>query len=138
MDLNGRKLLNVIQSQFPLVDQPFLAMGQELGISEEEVLDRLCELKRQNVVRQIGAILDTRRLGYKTTLVAFAYDAGQLHQGTRVISGHPGVSHNYAREGHYFNPWFTLAVPADIGSRPTIGISVTSTAAPATTAQGSG
>lgn len=113
MDMCDRKLLNLIQSQFPLVDRPFLAMGQELGISEQEVIDRLSELKRQNVVRQISAIFDTRRLGYKTTLVAFAYAPEQLHAGALVINRHPGVSHNYAREGSYYNLWFTLAVPSD-------------------------
>jgi len=113
MDLIDRKLLNLIQSRFPLVDQPFHSLGRELEINEAEVLSRLEELKRQNVVRQISAIFDTRRLGYKTTLVAMAYAPDKLHQGALVINRHPGVSHNYAREGSYYNLWFTLAVAPD-------------------------
>ena len=113
MDITDRKLLNLIQGNFPLVDQPYLVLGQELGIGEQEVIDRLGELKRQNVVRQISAIFDTRRLGYKTTLVAFAFDPERLHEGALFINRHPGVSHNYAREGSYYNLWFTLAVPPD-------------------------
>ena len=113
MDLVDRKLLNLIQSRFPLVDHPYLELGQDLDIPEQDVIDRLAELKRQNVVRQISAIFDTRRLGYKTTLVAFAFEPGQLHQGALFINRHPGVSHNYAREGSYYNLWFTIAVPPD-------------------------
>ncbi|MFQ6030415.1 MAG: Lrp/AsnC family transcriptional regulator, partial [Dehalococcoidia bacterium] len=113
MDLTDRKLLNLIQSQFPLVDQPYQQLGEELGITEEQVIDRLTELKRQNVVRQISAIFDTRRLGYKTTLVAMAYEPESLHDSALFINRHPGVSHNYAREGSYYNLWFTLAVPPD-------------------------
>ncbi len=113
MDLTDRKLLNLIQGPFPLVDRPFLKLGEELGIGEQEVLDRLAELKRQNVLRQISAIFDTRRLGYKTTLVAMAHDRAKLHKGALQINRHPGVSHNYAREGSYYNLWFTLAVPPD-------------------------
>jgi DNA-binding Lrp family transcriptional regulator len=113
MDLTDRKLLNLIQSQFPLVDQPYQALGDDLGITEQDVLHRLTELKRQNVVRQISAIFDTRRLGYKTTLVAMAYQPDALHQSALFINRHPGVSHNYAREGSYYNLWFTLAVPPD-------------------------
>jgi DNA-binding Lrp family transcriptional regulator len=113
MDLIDRKLLNIIQSKFPLVERPYLAIGEELGIEEDEVIERLATLKRQNVARQISAIFDTRRLGYKTTLVAFAYDPEQLHQGALFINRHPGVSHNYAREGSYYNLWFTIAVPPD-------------------------
>ena len=63
MDLIDRNLLNIIQSRFPLADRPYLEIGGELGIGEQEVIDRLTELKRQNVVRQISAIFDTRRAG---------------------------------------------------------------------------
>ncbi len=113
MDLTDRKLLNLIQSRFPLVDEPYRALGRELDINEAEVIPRLAELKRQNVLRQISAIFDTRRLGYKTTLVAMAYAPERLHQGALTINRHPGVSHNYAREGSYYNLWFTLAVPPE-------------------------
>ena len=113
MDLIDRKLLNLIQSRFPLADRPYLELGEELGISEQETIDRLAKLKRQNVVRQISAIFDTRRLGYKTTLVAIAYHPDRLHRAALRINRHPGVSHNYAREGSYYNLWFTLAVPPD-------------------------
>jgi DNA-binding Lrp family transcriptional regulator len=111
MDLIDRKLLNLIQSRFPLVVQPYREIGKEIGIAEQEVIDRLFDLKRKNVVRQISAIFDTRRLGYKTTLVALAYAPDRLHRGALRINLHPGVSHNYAREGSYYNLWFTIAVP---------------------------
>ena len=113
MDIIDRKLLNKIQSPFPLVTQPYLQLGEEVGVSEQEVIDRLTELKRTNVLRQISAIFDTRRLGFKTTLVAMAYEPDQLHQAATEINKHPGVSHNYAREGSYYNLWFTLAVPPE-------------------------
>lgn len=113
MDLTDRKLLNIVQSNFPVVEEPYRAIADEVGITEDDLLARLAELKRQNVVRQISAIFDTRRLGYKTTLVAFAYGEEDLHAGAIYINRHPGVSHNYAREGSYYNLWFTLAVPPD-------------------------
>ena len=111
MDLTDRELLNIIQTKFPLVEQPYEELGNSLGVSEGEVIDRLDALRRDNVVRQISAIFDTRRLGYKTSLVAMAYDPGKLHSGALKINEHPGVSHNYAREGSFYNLWFTLAVP---------------------------
>ena len=113
MDLTDRELLNLIQGTFPLVDQPYLSLAQQLQIDEDGVISRLEALKRSNVLRQISAIFDTRRLGYKTTLVAMAYDHDKLHRGALQINRHPGVSHNYAREGSYYNLWFTVAVPPD-------------------------
>ncbi|MCH8225420.1 MAG: AsnC family transcriptional regulator [Chloroflexi bacterium] len=113
MDMTDRKLLNLVQSSLPMVNRPYLKLGKELGLEEKEVLDRLAALKRRNVLRQISAIFDTRRLGFKTTLVAMAYDPDKLNRAAREINRHPGVSHNYAREGSYYNLWFTLAVPPD-------------------------
>ena len=110
MDLVDRKILNIIQTRFPLVEMPFAEIGDEVELLEEEVIERIGELKGKNVVRQISAIFDTRRLGYKTTLVAMRLPADELDAAAQIINVHPGVSHNYARNGH-FNLWFTVAVP---------------------------
>ena len=113
MDLTDRRLLNLVQGPFPMVHRPYQALAQKLDTTEQNIIERLPELKRTNVLRQISAIFDTRRLGYKTTLVAMAYEPDQLHQGAMYINKHPGVSHNYAREGSYYNLWFTVAVPPE-------------------------
>jgi DNA-binding Lrp family transcriptional regulator len=111
-ELNGvdRSLLDQLQAEFPLVPQPFAALGQPLGLGEDEVLARVRRLKGGGIIRQIGAIFDTRRLGYQTTLVAFHAEEGRVEEVAGRISAHPGVSHNYARPHHY-SLWFTLAVP---------------------------
>jgi DNA-binding Lrp family transcriptional regulator len=74
------------------------------------VLARVRALKEAGLIRQIGAIFDTRRLGYQSTLVAFHVPEAALGAVAAQVSAHPGVSHNYARSHHY-NLWFTLAVP---------------------------
>ena len=111
MDLQDREVLNVIQTAFPMDERPYLAIGRELGLEESDVIQRIRRLRRENVVRQIGGIFDTRRLGYKTSLIAFRYPEDLLHKGALAVNKHPGVSHNYARVGHEYNLWFTLAVP---------------------------
>ncbi len=111
LDLDDRRILNVIQSRFPLAEAPYRAVAEELGMSEAEAIQRIGALKRKHVVRQISAIFDTRRLGYKTSLVAMSFPPEKLHKSALFINRHPGVSHNYAREGHQFNLWFTLAAP---------------------------
>lgn len=62
------------------------------------------------LIRQINAIFDTRRLGYKSALVAFSVNSNKLDFVADIINQHPGVSHNYERN-HEYNMWFTLAVP---------------------------
>ena len=109
LDTIDRELLNLLQASCPLVQEPFDSLAQRLGINSSQVIDRIQALKDRNVVRQISAIFDTRRLGYKTVLVAMRFPPDKLDPGARVINEHPGVSHNYARVGDY-NLWFTLAV----------------------------
>ena len=110
LDLTDRTLLNHLQSSFPLTEDPYESLGRELKIDGSEVTDRVRRLKDKNIVRQISAIFDTRRLGYRTSLVAARYPPDKLDDGAQTINEHPGVSHNYARNGR-FNLWFTLAVP---------------------------
>ena len=119
IDTIDRELLNLLQASCPLVREPFEDLGRQLRINTSEVIDRIQALKERNVVRQISAIFDTRRLGYKTVLVAMRFPPDKLDPGARVINEHPGVSHNYARVGDY-NLWFTLAVPPQDSLEETI------------------
>ncbi len=71
LDALDRALLERMQAGFPLVQRPFAALGEKLGLGESEVLARVRQIKEAGIIRQIGAIFDTRRLGYQSTLVAF-------------------------------------------------------------------
>ncbi len=105
-------LLSLIQKEFPLTKKPFKELGEKLGISEEEILEILREQKKNSIIRQISPIFDTKRLGYKSSLVAFRVDEKDINKAVEVINSHPGVSHNYERN-HDFNIWFTIAVAPD-------------------------
>lgn len=107
--IDGR-LLNLVQARFPLTREPFAALGEELGVTEQDVLDRLQRMKDEGLIRQLGPVIDGRRLGYQTTLVAMRLPEDQLAQAEELLRRHPGVSHGYERD-HHFNIWFTLALP---------------------------
>lgn len=119
MDKIDRRLMNLVQSSFPLTPRPFKALGNELGIAEEAVLQRLERFKAEGLVRQISAIFDTRSLGYQSTLVAMKIPSERLDEAAHVINEHPGVSHNYSRN-HAFNLWFTIAVPPESSLESTV------------------
>ncbi|MGB7956142.1 MAG: Lrp/AsnC family transcriptional regulator, partial [Candidatus Nitrosopolaris sp.] len=115
IDTVDKQLLNEIQWVFPLTDRPYLEISKRYNISEKDVMQRTSHLKEIGLIRQINAIFDTRRLGYKSALVAFEVKPDKLNHVAEEVNKHPGVSHNYERS-HEFNMWFTLAVPpsADI------------------------
>jgi len=115
LDIVDRRLLDLLQRDFPLTARPFAAIGERLGLPEEEVLARVRCLKgpdKGRLIRQISAIFDTSALGYKSTLVAMQAPPDEVERAAAAINRHPGVSHNYQRD-HTWNLWFTLAVPPD-------------------------
>ena len=110
MEKLDKEILNEIQWTFPLVPKPYAVMAEKFGLSEEDMMQRLRHLKEKGVIRQLSAIFDTRRLGYKSALVAMSIEPDKLDYVANMINKHPGVSHNYERN-HEYNLWFTLAVP---------------------------
>jgi DNA-binding Lrp family transcriptional regulator len=110
IDIIDKKILNEIQWVFPLAERPFLELSKHYDLSEEEIIHRIIRLKQIGLIRQINAIFDTRRLGYKSALIAFAVYPDKLDYVAGEVNKHPGVSHNYERN-HEYNMWFTLAVP---------------------------
>ena len=110
MDDLDKEILNEIQWTFPLVPQPYHEIAKKFDVSVDVIKERLVNLKKIGVLRQLSAIFDTRKLGYKSSLVAMEIESDKLEYVANQINRHPGVSHNYERN-HQFNLWFTLAVP---------------------------
>ena len=109
MDELDKQLLNLIQTEVPVVARPWAEIGAKLGTDETAVMQRVAALKTGHAIRQISAIFDTQSLGYKSSLVACQCDPQRVDEIAGIISAHPGVSHNYRRD-HTFNLWYTLAV----------------------------
>ena len=110
LDISDRRLLNLIQTDFPVTREPFTSLAQRLGTSIDEVMQRITRLKEEGIIRMIGPVIDSRSLGFHTTLVAMKVADANLEKAEQVIAIHQGVSHGYERE-HRFNVWFTLALP---------------------------
>lgn len=117
------ELLFQMQNAFPMTQRPFEVIAKELDTSEEEILSMVQKLRDEKIIRQTSAIFDTKRLGYKSSLVAFKVDEDKIDEAAKVINAHPGVSHNYLRN-HDYNIWFTMAVAPDsqLGLEKTIEI----------------
>ena len=112
LDDLDKRLLNLMQSRFPLEPRPFARVAALAEVAEEEVLRRVQRLVDERIIRQITPIFDTRALGYSSMLVAAKVDPENPHRAASIINAHPGVSHNYLRN-HDFNLWFTIATEPD-------------------------
>lgn len=112
LDETDKRLMNLLQSSFPLDPDPFALLASEAELELEDVLTRTRRLLDERIIREITPIFDTRALGYESMLVAAKVDAENPQRAAAAVNAHPGVSHNYLRT-HDFNLWFTIAVPPD-------------------------
>jgi DNA-binding Lrp family transcriptional regulator len=106
-----RRLLEKAQDDFPLTVRPWKSIGDGLGISEKEVMERLARLSREGVVRKIGPALDAQRIGLRaSTLIAMKVPKNRIQNVAKLVSKYREVSHCYERE-HEYNLWFIIAAP---------------------------
>jgi DNA-binding Lrp family transcriptional regulator len=112
LDDTDRRLMNLMQSEFPLVPEPYAMLAERAELDVDELMRRAQRLLDGRIIREITPIFDTRTLGFSSMLVAAKVDTEYPHRPAEIINSHPGVSHNYLRT-HEFNLWFTIATPPD-------------------------
>ncbi|MBF0496705.1 MAG: AsnC family transcriptional regulator [Deltaproteobacteria bacterium] len=107
MDQVDRDILNLIQSGFPITARPYQVLGDELGLPEQEVIDRVKRMKECRIIRRIGANFQSSKMGFTSTLCAAKVPEEAMDQFVAVVNAYPGVTHNYRRD-HQYNVWFTF------------------------------
>ncbi len=112
MDAIDKKILNLIQKEFPVVAEPFKVIGALAGVSEDEALERVRRLKEAGIIRRIGAVFEPKKLGYVSTLCAARVPAENVGTFVEAVNAYPGVTHNY-RRNHEYNIWFTFIAPSE-------------------------
>lgn len=111
MDAIDKKLLDIIQTSFPLVPRPYADLGEQLGITEAEALSRVRALKGKKIIRRLGANFQSSKLGFYSTLCAAKVPEDTMDVFIREVNKLQGVTHNYVRN-HVYNIWFTLIGPS--------------------------
>ncbi len=107
IDAIDRDILNEIQSNFPIEERPYEVIGKRLGVSEEDVLNRVKRLKDMGVIRRIGGNFHSYRLDFTSTLCAARVPEEKLDEFVSAVNSYAGVTHNYLRNNTY-NVWFTF------------------------------
>lgn len=107
MDDIAAKILNELQSDFPLESRPYKKLAVTLGIEEKEVLDILKKYKSEGHIRRFGGVFDSAELGYKGTLCSMKVPVDRIQEVADVVNEYCEVTHNYIRTD-VFNMWFTI------------------------------
>ena len=111
IDDTDKRILNRIQSDFPITAHPYETIAQEVGLSEAEVIERIRRLKEDGIIRRIGGNFVPGKLGFVSTLCAGRVPADQIDAFAEIVNEYRGVTHNYVRDNTY-NIWFTMIAPS--------------------------
>jgi DNA-binding Lrp family transcriptional regulator len=106
-----KRVLSRIQSGFPIEPRPYAVLAADFDVTEAAVLASVRSMRAQGVIRRVGAIFDSARLGYRSTLCAIAAPPERIDEVAAVISAYPNVTHNYERQDRY-SVWFTVIAPS--------------------------
>lgn len=111
MDDYDKKILDIIQTGFPLESRPYAAVGAQVGLTEAETLARVRALTEKGVIRRIGANFQSAKLGWRSTLCAARVPEEKMEVFSEEVNRLPGVTHSYLRD-HHQNFWFTFIGPS--------------------------
>jgi DNA-binding Lrp family transcriptional regulator len=111
MDTVDRAIVNQLQGGFPICERPYAEAATQLGLTEDELMQRLDALLENGTLTRFGPMYHAERLGGALTLAAMKIPEQDFERVTGIVNGFPEVAHNYARE-HAFNMWFVLATEA--------------------------
>jgi len=106
MNQTDRKILNEIQSDFPIAARPYQELGRRLNLTEDEVMVAVRRMKEDGIIRRIGGNFHSSRLNFVSTLCAAKVPEEKIDRFVEAVNRHPGVTHNYLRNSVY-NIWFT-------------------------------
>jgi siroheme decarboxylase len=107
MNKTDRKILNEIQSDFPIAHRPYLELARRLNLTEEAVMEAVGRLRDKGIIRRIGGNFHSSRLNFVSTLCAAKVPEERIDSFVEAVNRHPGVTHNYLRSNPY-NIWFTF------------------------------
>lgn len=119
MEALDQKILEIVQDGFPLEERPYAVLGRLLGVSEEEAFDSVEGLRKSGVIRRLGGVYDSRRLGYISRLCAGVVSEDKLESFAAAADRIPAITHNYVRS-HAYNVWFTVIARSESEIQETV------------------
>ena len=111
MNKMDQELIIALQGNLPFEENPYEAIGKILGISEDEVIERLKLMKDSNKLKRISAILRHQKSGYtNNAMVVFKTEATMTETIGKELALSSLVSHCYERKAYERWPYNLYAM----------------------------
>ncbi len=104
LDYIDESLVRALQENFPLVDRPYLVIGDRAHMGEVEVVNTVRKWTEDGTIRRFGARLNHRNAGW-TSNTLVAWGGGNIDMHGRTFSAMKEVSHCYKRTPHHEWPY---------------------------------
>jgi DNA-binding Lrp family transcriptional regulator len=119
MDEIDKHIINALQDGFPICAAPYRQVAAQLGLGEQELIDRLKALLDNGSLTRFGPLYNAEQMGGALTLAAVKAPLERFDEIAEIINAFPEVAHNYARN-HELNMWFVIATETPEQIRQTI------------------
>lgn len=101
MDKTDKTLLRSIQDGIPIASEPFKQIADELGISEEEVINRITGMIKDGAIRRFGASIGHRAIGITANaMCTWNVADDRVEEVGALMAGFAEVTHCYERPRH--------------------------------------
>jgi DNA-binding Lrp family transcriptional regulator len=98
MDEFDIRLLKTVQGGLELTKRPYQALGEKMGISEDEVIRRLRALVEEGVIRRFAAAIGHRALGIvANAMIVWKVPKEDVERIGRIMATFEDVTHCYER-----------------------------------------
>ncbi|MFQ5887142.1 MAG: siroheme decarboxylase subunit beta [Candidatus Hydrothermarchaeales archaeon] len=98
LDEKDKLILRELQDDIPLVSRPFNAVGEDLGIGEDEVIARVKKMLDKGIVRRFSASLRHRKLGIiSNPLCIWKIPEDKVDEVGQKMASFKEVTHCYER-----------------------------------------
>ena len=108
-------LLDIIQDAFPLEERPYQVLADMFGaqgesVTEQQVFEAVENLRNTGIIRRIGGVYDSKKLGFISRLCAGK--VADIDKFATAVNAVPAITHNYVRT-HEYNVWFTVIAESE-------------------------
>lgn len=111
MDDLDLKLLKLSQDGIEMTGRPYKALGEKLGISEEEVISRIKSMIDEGVIRRFGAAIGHRALGIvANAMIVWIIPQEDIERAGRAVASFDEVTHCYERKSYQEWPYNLYAM----------------------------
>jgi len=92
------KIVQELQKNLPLVSRPYQEIATRIGITEEELLDKIRFMKEEGYIRRVGAALRHREVGIAANaMIVLEVPDEECEEVGKVLAAFPEVTHCYQR-----------------------------------------